>query len=116
MHATTAKPLRPTKMSGTERQKRVKSLKGWSIQKGKLHKEYVLADFNEAFGFMCRVALIAEKMNHHPEWFNVWNKVVIDLSTHDAGGISELDFQFAERVGKLLPGLRQAPVAVQTIL
>lgn len=90
------------KLTSTEIRSRVKPLKGWSIQKGKLHKEYALDDFNEAFGFMCRVALIAEKMNHHPEWSNVWNKVVIDLTTHDAGGISELDFQFAERVGKLL--------------
>ena len=90
------------KLTSTEIRSRMKPLKRWSIQKGKLHKEYAFADFNEAFGFMSRVALIAEKMNHHPEWFNVWNKVVIDLSTHDAGGISELDFQFAERVGKLL--------------
>lgn len=107
MHATIAKPLRPTKMSGTERHTRVKSLKGWSIQKGKLHKEYAFDDFNEAFGFMSRVALIAEKMNHHPEWSNVWNKVVIDLTTHDAGGISELDFQFAAKV-EVLAGRQQA--------
>ncbi len=92
------------KLTNTEIRFRVKPLKGWSIQKGKLHKEIRFADFNEAFGFMCRVALIAEKMNHHPEWFNVWNKVRIDLTTHDAGGISELDFQFAERVEKLVAG------------
>jgi 4a-hydroxytetrahydrobiopterin dehydratase len=104
MHAKTVKTPQPTKMSGAERQTRVKSLKGWRIQKGKLHKEYKFADFNEAFGFMSRVALIAERMNHHPEWFNVWNRVVIDLTTHDAGGISEQDFQLAERVEMLVAG------------
>ena len=90
------------KMSRAEIRTKVKSLKGWSILKGKLHKEYKFADFNEAFGFMCRVALIAERMDHHPEWFNVWNRVVIDLTTHDAGGISEKDLQFAAKVEKLL--------------
>jgi 4a-hydroxytetrahydrobiopterin dehydratase len=80
----------------------LKSLTGWTIENGKLHKEFKFKNFIEAFGFMSRVALIAEGMNHHPEWFNVWNKVVIDLTTHDVGGISNLDFEFAEKAEKLL--------------
>jgi 4a-hydroxytetrahydrobiopterin dehydratase len=77
-------------------------LEGWTIKKGKLHREFEFKNFIEAFGFMSRAALIAESMNHHPEWFNVYNKVVIDLSTHDVGGLSNLDFEFAKKVSKLL--------------
>lgn len=79
----------------------VKALNGWTIENGKLHKEFTFNNFIEAFGFMSRVALIAEGMNHHPEWFNVWNRVVIDLTTHDASGISILDFEFARKVEEL---------------
>ncbi|MGQ0615426.1 MAG: 4a-hydroxytetrahydrobiopterin dehydratase [Acidimicrobiia bacterium] len=59
---------------------------GWALQDGKLHREFVLRDFVEAFGFMAKVAVLAEKADHHPDWSNSWNKVVIDLSSHDAGG------------------------------
>ena len=58
-------------------------------------------DFNEAFGFMTRAALVAERMNHHPEWFNVWNRVDVTLSTHDAGGLTELDIKLAAAMDKL---------------
>lgn len=61
-----------------------------------LQKSFKFSNFNEAFGFMTRVALMAEKMDHHPEWFNVYNRVDVTLSTHDAGGITELDFKLAE--------------------
>jgi 4a-hydroxytetrahydrobiopterin dehydratase len=71
---------------------------GWTMQDGMLHRELTFGDFAEAFGFMARIALVAEKMNHHPEWSNVWNRVTIDLITHDVGGLSELDIEFAERV------------------
>lgn len=81
---------------------RVKQLDGWSIENGKLHREFKFKSFVEAFGFMTSVALVAERMNHHPEWFNVYNKVVIELTTHDAGGISERDFEFAAKVDGLL--------------
>lgn len=81
---------------------RVKQLNGWSIENGKLHREFKFKSFVEAFGFMTSVALVAERMNHHPEWFNVYNKVVIELTTHDAGGISERDFEFAAKVDGLL--------------
>ncbi|MEE9325765.1 MAG: 4a-hydroxytetrahydrobiopterin dehydratase [Cocleimonas sp.] len=70
----------------------------WSLKNDKLHKEFSFKNFVEAFGFMSKVALIAERNNHHPEWFNVYNKVVIDLTTHEAGGISERDFMFATQI------------------
>lgn len=77
-------------------------LPGWSLVDGKLHRELVFSDFNAAFGFMTRVALIAEAMGHHPEWRNVWNRVAIDLTTHDTGGLSNLDQQLAQRINALL--------------
>ena len=62
---------------------------GWTVEGDHLHREVTFADFSEAFGFMTRVALAAEKMNHHPDWSNSWNTVTIDVTDHDAGGISE---------------------------
>jgi len=77
---------------------------GWTLQKDRsaLQKSFSFADFNEAFGFMTRVALMADKMDHHPEWFNVYNRVDVVLSTHDAGGVTELDFKLAEFMDSLL--------------
>ena len=86
------------KLTDDEIAKLMTKLPGWSIQNGKLHREYECKDFVTAFGNMTRVALIAESMNHHPEWFNVWNKVVIDLVTHSVKGISDLDFVLADKV------------------
>lgn len=77
------------------------TLDGWSIQNEKLHKDFEFKDFKGAFGFMVRVADMAEDMNHHPEWFNVYNKVSIDLTTHDAGGITANDVEFAKRVDQI---------------
>lgn len=74
------------------------SLPGWSVENGKLHREYKFADFVDAFGFMATAAIAIEAMNHHPEWFNVWNRVTIDLTTHDSGGITAKDVELA---GKL---------------
>jgi 4a-hydroxytetrahydrobiopterin dehydratase len=68
---------------------------GWSVIDGKLHKEYAFADFVHAFGFMATAAIAIEKMNHHPEWRNVYNRVTVDLTTHDAGGITVKDFNLA---------------------
>jgi 4a-hydroxytetrahydrobiopterin dehydratase len=79
----------------------IASLEGWSVVEGKLHKEFKFANFVEAFGFMSKVAIVAEKMNHHPEWFNVYNKVAIDLTTHDAGGISQNDLELAKQIEAL---------------
>jgi len=75
---------------------------GWELKEGKLHRELRFEDFVAAFGFMSRVALLAERANHHPEWSNVYNRVIIDLTTHDAGGISERDFALAEAIDELL--------------
>ncbi len=88
------------KLSSSEITTRLASLPGWSLVSDKLHREYQLADFVEAFGFMASVALIAERMGHHPEWFNVYNKVIVDLTTHDAGGISAMDFDLATAMEK----------------
>jgi 4a-hydroxytetrahydrobiopterin dehydratase len=66
-----------------------------------IRRSFVFKDFNEAFGFMARCALLAEQMNHHPEWSNVWNKVEVTLSTHDAGGLTELDLQLAEAMDRI---------------
>ena len=79
---------------------------GWELVAGKLHRELTFSSFVEAFGFMSAVALVAESMQHHPEWLNVYNRVVIDLSTHDVGGLSVLDFELAEQIGRLANKLR----------
>jgi 4a-hydroxytetrahydrobiopterin dehydratase len=92
------------KLTDEEVSARLASLAGWSLVGGKLHRELKFADFVTAFGWMASVALTAEAQNHHPEWFNVWNKVVVDLTTHDAGGISERDFKLAAAMDKLAAG------------
>jgi len=74
----------------------------WNLVAGKLRRELRFADFVEAFGFMTRVALVAEAMGHHPEWSNVWNRVTIELTTHDAGGLTDLDLQLARRIDALV--------------
>ncbi|GIU72054.1 MAG: putative pterin-4-alpha-carbinolamine dehydratase [Candidatus Nitrosocaldaceae archaeon] len=86
------------RLSKGEIDKELSELKGWEIINGKLSKEFKFKDFNQAFGFMTRVALEAEKMNHHPEWFNVYNKVRIELITHDINGISNFDIMLAKKI------------------
>ena len=76
-------------------------LPGWSLENAKLHREYKFANFAEAFGFMTSAAIEAEKMDHHPEWLNVYSKVVVDLTTHSEGGITELDFELAWKMNNL---------------
>jgi 4a-hydroxytetrahydrobiopterin dehydratase len=73
----------------------------WCVKEGKLYREFKFQNFIVAFGFMTKVAMLAEKANHHPEWFNVYNKVVINLTTHEAGGISKRDFDLAQGISKL---------------
>lgn len=77
-------------------------LPAWSLQNGKLQRELHFADFVEAFAFMTKVALVAEAMGHHPEWSNVWNRLTIALTTHDTGGLSNLDLEMARRIDALL--------------
>ncbi len=93
---------RPEKLGKDELRDAVEELSGWSLENDKLHREFRFKDFNEAFGFMARVALIAESMEHHPEWFNVWNRVVVDLSTHDAGGVTSLDVELAQKMNDIV--------------
>jgi 4a-hydroxytetrahydrobiopterin dehydratase len=91
------------KLSGEARKTALGRLKDWSEAGGRdaITKKFVFADFNQAFGFMTRAALIAEKLDHHPEWFNVYKTVEVTLSTHDAGGLTELDVKLAEAMDKL---------------
>ena len=84
-----------TKLTDREIQERLPEVPGWSVVNGKLHREYKFPDFTHAFGFMATAAPSIEKMNHHPEWLNVYNRVTVDLTTHDAGGISRQDFDLA---------------------
>ena len=93
------------KLSPSELEAAVSSLEGWTVREGKLHREYKFADFIHAFGFMATAAIAIEKMNHHPEWFNVYNRVAVDLTTHDANGITARDVQLAgtlDRIAKKL--------------
>ena len=78
-------------------------LSGWSEAKGRdaITRKFVFKDFNEAFGFMARAALVAEKLDHHPEWFNVYKTVEVTLSTHDAGGLTERDITLAEAMNRM---------------
>lgn len=87
-----------TKLTPAEIESALQGLPGWQVVDGKLHREYRFASFVEAFGFMASVALVAERMDHHPEWFNVYHTVKIDLVTHDAGGISKNDVELARRM------------------
>lgn len=87
-----------TKLTGAARAEAIASLKGWKETEGRdaIQRSFKFADFNQAWGFMTRVAMAAEKADHHPEWSNVYNKVDIVLSTHDAGGLSEKDIALAK--------------------
>jgi 4a-hydroxytetrahydrobiopterin dehydratase len=93
--------MRAEKLSDADIQKNLHTVNGWTLVNGKLHKQFECKDFVTAFGKMTQVALVAEWMNHHPEWCNVWNKVVIDLNTHSVQGISNLDFQLAEKINEI---------------
>ena len=79
----------------------LKGLPGWSVVNEKLHKEFQFENFNQAFGFMTRAAMEIEKMNHHPEWFNIYNRITIELTTHDAGGITKNDVSLARILNSL---------------
>jgi 4a-hydroxytetrahydrobiopterin dehydratase len=89
------------KLADDEINKLLSRMPGWRVVNGKLHKLFECKDFNAAFGSMARVALVAEAMNHHPEWSNVWNRVSFELVTHSVKGISDLDFVLAEKIEEI---------------
>ena len=90
------------KLSESIIEEKLKNLPGWSVKNDKLHKEFQFNDFNQAFGFMTRAAMEIEKMNHHPEWFNVYNRISVELTTHDAGGITDNDVNLARILNSLI--------------
>ena len=91
------------KLTGAARKTALAKLEGWTEVDGRdaISRKFMFKDFNEAFGFMARAALIAEKLDHHPEWFNVYNRVEVTLATHDAGGVTERDMKLAEAMDRL---------------
>ncbi len=94
------------KLTGEARKAALATIPAWTelMERDAIFRKFVFKDFNEAFGFMTRVALIAEKRDHHPEWFNVYKTVEVTLSTHDAGGVTELDIKLATEMDKLAGG------------
>lgn len=93
--------MKPEKLTDQQIEEALAMLDGWELKGGKLHKEYKLKDFVHAFGFISRIAIHAEKMDHHPELFNVYNNVHIDLTTHDCNGISRKDVELAKKINAL---------------
>ena len=91
----------PEVLGPSEIEEALTSLDGWEVREGKLHREFAFADFVEAFGFMAKAALVAERANHHPEWFNVYRTVRVDLTTHESGGITERDTALARAMNAL---------------
>ncbi|CAD6368993.1 putative pterin-4-alpha-carbinolamine dehydratase [metagenome] len=90
------------RLSQEDIEQELKNLPGWKIVNEKLYREFQFESFNQAFGFMTRAAMEIEKMNHHPEWFNVYNKITIELTTHDAGGITKNDVNLAKILNSLV--------------
>ncbi len=91
------------RLSDAERRELLPALQGWSMVEGRdaIHKRFTFKNFNEAFGWMCRVALAAEKLDHHPEWLNVYRTVDVTLSTHDAGGLTRRDVELARTMDRM---------------
>lgn len=98
------------RLTESERAELLPALDGWTLVEGRdaIRKQFVFADFNAAFGWMARVALVAEQMNHHPEWFNVYAKVDVTLSTHDDNGLTRRDVELAQRMDQFATGLAKA--------
>lgn len=91
------------KLTDDEIRERLSTIPGWDYARGKLHRELKFDDFSQAFGFMAAMATVSESHDHHPEWFNVYSRMVIDLATHDVGGVSEKDFAWAAEANRRLP-------------
>ena len=96
--------MKRRKLDRGELQRAMSELPGWELVEGRLHRELRFDGFVGAFGFMTSMALVSEAMNHHPDWHNVYDRVVIDLHTHDAGGITALDVEWARRASALCAG------------
>jgi len=96
-----ADPKRPERLGDAEIEQALEGVPGWTLRSGKLHREFRFRNFNQAFGFMTRAALYAETMNHHPEWSNVYATVSVDLVTHSADGITQLDFALAKKLNSI---------------
>ena len=94
--------MKMMRLSQQEIDEALKNLSGWGVVNEKLHKEFEFETFNQAFGFMTRAAMEIEKMNHHPEWFNVYNRLIIELTTHDADGITNNDINLAKILNSLV--------------
>jgi 4a-hydroxytetrahydrobiopterin dehydratase len=92
--------MNATVLSTAEISQQLNQLDRWEVKDGKLHRQFQFADFAQAFGFMASMAVVSESMGHHPEWFNVYNKVNVDLTTHDAGGITQKDLAWATKANK----------------
>ena len=92
---------RPRKLDESEIRRRLAGLPEWELVEGKLRRSFEFADFVHAFRFMTGLALVAEKLDHHPDWSNVYKRVTIELVTHDAGGVTELDFELAQAANRL---------------
>ncbi|EFN84478.1 probable pterin-4-alpha-carbinolamine dehydratase [Harpegnathos saltator] len=107
--AAASKRTKMSKLTSEEREQSLNPLlsTGWTVQSDRdaIYKEFMFKNFNEAFGFMTRVALQAEKMDHHPEWFNVYNKVNITLSSHDVNGLSQRDVKLATFINQVAGGI-----------
>ena len=95
---------RPQALDAATLDARLADHPGWRLEGGKLHRVFEFADFVTAFGFMSQVAILAEKLDHHPEWSNVYRKVTVDLVTHDAGGVTGLDFELAAHMDRIAGG------------
>ncbi len=90
------------KMTPQQIEASLQKLPGWNVKDDKLHRELKFKNFVQAWGFMTQVAILAEQMDHHPEWRNVYSQVTIDLTTHEAGGISQRDFELARKIDETL--------------
>lgn len=93
----------PMRLNQEQLGESVSRLEGWSLEEGKLCRYFAFDNFIEAFAFMTRVAILSEKVDHHPEWFNVYNRVEVRLTTHDAGGITQRDIDLAAGINGLCP-------------
>lgn len=96
------------KMTTQQVEAGLNDLPGWELKAAKLHRELRFKNFVQAFGFMTQVALLAESADHHPEWFNVYNRVTIDLTTHEANGISQRDFDLAKKINGIVDSITSA--------